>query len=162
MVAVLILHGRSDLDWATALANELAEHAPVRFQVADTPPKVTFGPSVVRVALWSEQSRIEGLDGTMAGLLQAEPAHGVLVRRGDCQPPAALDCSLLAHDMQASGPREAAEMLRAAIPSVVASVAQIASREHERVLSMREKRGRAADAIALGVVAAALAGGGRV
>jgi len=159
LVAVLIFHGRSDLDWASAITNELAEHAPVRFQLASTPPKVTFGPSVVRVGLWSDESRAEDLDRTMAELLQAEPAHAVLARRGDCAPPTALDCARLARDVTVLSAREAAEMLRDAIPEIAASAAKTVSRERERVVAKQDGKGRAADLIALGLLVAVLAAG---
>lgn len=158
MVAVLILHGRSDLDWATALANELAEHAPVRFQLTATPPKVKLGPSVVRVGLWSADSMGEGLSHTMAAILGAEPTHSVLVRRGDCDPPPELSADRLAENIRVAGPREAADRLRSAIPTVAASVTEIVATERSRVAAAQDRRLRLADNALLAVVLAALAG----
>lgn len=142
MVAVLILHGRSDLDWATALANELSEHAPVRFQLTSAPPKVKLGPSVVRVGLWSDDSMGEGLAHTMSALLGAEPTHSVLVRRGECDSPPELDVAQLAEDIHVMGAREAAERLRVAIPKVSDAVVEIVSgaRHRERAAALQQQR----------------------
>jgi hypothetical protein len=161
MVAVLILHGRSDLDWAVALANELAEHAPVRFQIGVAPPKVKLGPSVVRIGLWSAEAAGEGLSHTMAHVLGAEPTHGVLVRRGDCPPPGELDTARLAQSIGVAGAREAAQRLRDAIPTVAATVTEIAATARNQVEDARERRRALADnallaLVLLGVGAAAL------
>jgi len=158
MVAVLILHGRSDLDWATALANELSEHAPVRFQLTATPPKVTLGPSVVRVGLWSDDSMSEGLAHTMSALLAAEPTHSVLVRRGECPSPPELDVQRLAEDIHVTGAREAANRLRIAIPKVADTVVQIVSGARSRMESAREAARRRADNALLLATIAALMG----
>ncbi len=158
MVATLILHARADLDWATALASELAEHAPVRLQLAASPPKAMIGPSVVRIALWSEDAALEGNAAILAGLVTAEPAHSVLVRRGDCPAPAGIDTAALAGDISVDGAREAAVALREAIPRVGAQVAAIARSERVRVETRRERMYRLADAVLLllviGVIAA--------
>lgn len=149
MVAVLILHGRSDLDWATALANDLPEHAPVRVQVGATPSQVMFGPSVVRVALWSDESEREGIGGAMSALISASAGHSMLVRRYDCAPPADLDVSRLAGNFIVADPREAAVRLRPAIPHVAVSVEKIAIHEIERVQSTKDKRLQMLDTLSL-------------
>lgn len=157
MVAVLILHGRSDLDWATALANELAEHAPVRFQLGAALPKVKLGPSVVRIGLWSAEAAGEGLGHTVASVLGAEPTHSVLVRRGNCQAPAELDMTELAEVIGATGPREAAQYLRDAIPRVAASVTEIAATARSSLEAARSRRTSLDDNALLALVLLALA-----
>ncbi|MBI1394012.1 MAG: hypothetical protein GC152_14845 [Alphaproteobacteria bacterium] len=158
MVATLILHARADLDWATALASELAEHAPVRLQLAASPPKATIGPSVVRIALWSEDAALEGTAATLAKLITAEPAHSVLVRRGGCPAPAGIDATALAGDIAVDSAREAAAALRASIPRVGAQVAEIVKSERMRVETQKERMYRRADTalllLVIGVVAA--------
>jgi hypothetical protein len=154
----LILHGGSDVDWAMSLAEELAEHAPVRLKLGRTPPKVTFGPSVVRVGLWSETCREDGVDETLVGLLQAEPGHAVLVRRDGAAPPVGLDVASLAAELSADEPGAAGEALRGAVPRVASNVAEALRDRRDRATAEYTKRRRKADLGTLFVVAAILAG----
>lgn len=158
MVATLILHAPADLDWATALASELAEHAPVRLQLAASPPNVTIGPSVVRVALWSKEAALEGTTAVLASLVAAGPTHSVLVRRGGCPAPPGIDAAALAGDIAVDGAREAAVALRETIPRVGAQVAEIAKAKRVRIETRRERMYRLADTallvLVIGVVAA--------
>ncbi|GAM97927.1 hypothetical protein U91I_01557 [alpha proteobacterium U9-1i] len=158
MVALLILHGRADQDWATALANELEEHAPVRFQLGISLPKVTFGPSVVRVLLWSEAALVEGLNETAAALLRAEPGHSVLVLRGAGEPPSALTPPGLAESIAVDNPRQAAEALRAAIPKVVARVTSALTDKRERAQTAKSARYRELDRIVTAITIVLAAG----
>lgn len=157
MVAVLILHGRSDLDWATALANELAEHAPVRFQLTATPPKVKLGPSVVRVGLWSADAAQEGLGHTMATILGAESTHSVLVRRGDCPPPAEMHVDELAETIGVASAHEAADRLRESIPRVAASVSEIAAAARSHLGTAAQQGRSLGDNLLLGLVVLGIA-----
>jgi hypothetical protein len=145
MVATLILHSRADLDWAVALAAELTEHAPVRLQLGASPPKATIGPSVVRVALWSDEAAGEAAGASLASLLNADPAHSVLVRRQGCAPPPGVDPSRLASDFVVSSARDAAVTLREKIPIVGAAVAQIVTAARVKAETARERVVRRAD-----------------
>lgn len=156
MVATLIFHSRADLDWATALAGELSEHAPVRLQLTSTPPRATIGPSVVRVALWSDDAAREGTGETFAQLMAAEPRHSILVRRGKCAPPPGIDPGTLADDIAVEGARDAASVLKEAIPQVGALVADIVKSAREKVETREARAYRRADTALLAVVVAAL------
>lgn len=157
MVAVLILHGRSDLDWATALANELADHAPVRFQLTSTPPKVSLGPSVVRIGLWSDDGMAEGISHTLSAVLAAEPTHSVIVRRGGAAPPPDLAGVALAGDIEVAGAREAAARLREALPGVTSAVVQIVASKRRQAETAKSRREQAWDRALLIATLAALA-----
>lgn len=157
MVAVLILHGKADLDWATALSNDLKEHSPVRFQVGTSPPQVAFGPSVVRVALWSDDSAAEGIAGAMSALVGSGTKHSILVRRSGCEPPAGLDGAQLAENVVVAESRQAADVLRSAIPRVAGSVESSAKQARVRIESIKDARLRALDTALLVVVVLALA-----
>jgi hypothetical protein len=156
MVAVLVLHGKADLDWATDLSNDLKEHSPVRFQVGTSPPQVAFGPSVVRVALWSEDSAAEDIAGAMSALISSGTRHSILVRRSGCEPPAGLDATQLGDNVVITEPRQATELLRSAIPRVAGSVETIAKQERVRIETIKDARLRMLDTLALVVVIALL------
>lgn len=158
MVATLILHSKGDLDWATALAAELSEHAPVRLQLAQTPPKARIGPSVVRVALWSENAARDGVAGTMADLLSAEPAHSILIRREGCVPPPGIDPQALARHIEPATARDAANALKTAIPEVGGQVAEIVRSARLKIETAQARRLRQADTLLLAVCLAGLAG----
>lgn len=150
MVATLILHSRSDLDWATALAAELSEHAPVRLQLGNTPPKAQIGPSVVRIALWSENAARDGIGGALSGLLQAEPAHSILVRREGYAPPPGIDLASLAAHIESATARDAVAALKTAIPDVGNQVQEIVRAERVKVESAEARQLRLADNALLG------------
>jgi len=157
MVATLILHSRGDLDWATALAAELSEHAPVRLQLGHTAPKAQIGPSVVRIALWSENAARDGINGALSGLLQAEPAHSILVRREGYAPPPGLDPATLAGHIESATARDAVAALKLAIPEVANQVQEIVRAERVRVETAEARQLRLADTALLGVFVAGLA-----
>ncbi len=157
MVATLILHSRGDLDWATALAAELSEHAPVRLQLGNTPPRPQIGPSVVRIALWSENAARDGINAALSGLLQAEPAHSILVRREGYAPPAGIDPATLAGHIESATARDAVAALKAAIPEVGNQVQEIARAERVKVESVEARQMRLADNTLLGVFLLGLA-----
>ena len=157
MVATLILHSRSDLDWATALAAELSEHAPVRLQLSNTPPKAQIGPSVVRIALWSENAARDGIDGSLCGLLRAEPAHSILVRREGYAPPQGVDPASLAGHIEAASARDAVAALKSAIPDVGNQVQEIVRAERVKVESAEARQLRLADNALLGAALLGLA-----
>lgn len=158
MVAVLVFHSRADLDWATALAGELGEHAPVRLQLTQTPPRATLGPSVVRVALWSDDAATEGTGSTFAKLLNAEPAHSILVRRGGCAPPAGIDPAALGDSLCVDSAHDGSAALKVSIPRVGAVVAEIVKSVRERNESRRERRLRLADNLLLAAAIASVVG----
>ena len=157
MVATLILYSRGDLDWATALAAELSEHAPVRLQLSHAAPKVKIGPSVVRIALWSENSARDGINGSLAGLLQAEPAHSILVRREGFAPPSWIDPASLAAQIESATARDAVAALKLAIPEVANQVQEIVRAERVRVETAEARQLRLADTALLVVFLAGLA-----
>ena len=158
MVATLILHSRGDLDWATALAAELSEHAPVRLQLAQTPPKAQIGPSVVRIALWSENAERDGIAAAMAGIVSAEPAHSILVRREGYAPPPGINHATLAGHIESVSARDAVAALKTAIPEVGNQVQEIVKAERVRVETAESRQLRQADTALLTVVLAGLAG----
>jgi hypothetical protein len=157
MVATLILHSRGDLDWATALAADLIEHAPVRLQIGHSPPKAQVGPSVVRIALWSENAARDGIDDTLSGLLQAEPTHSILVRREGYAPPLGIDVATLAGHIESATSRDAVAALKIAIPEVGNQVQEIVRAERVRVETAEARQLRLADSALLAVVVAAVA-----
>lgn len=156
MVATLILHSRGDLDWATALAAELSEHAPVRLQLGNTPPKAQIGPSVVRIALWSENAARDGIDGALSGMLQAEPAHSILVRRDGYAPPPGIDTATLAAHIESATARDAVAALKTVIPDVGNQVQEIVQAERVRAESAEARQLRLADNALLAAVLAGL------
>ena len=156
MVATLILHSRGDLDWATALAAELSEHAPVRLQLSTTAPKAQIGPSVVRVALWSENAARDGINAALSDLLQAEPAHSILVRREGYAPPPGIDPAILAGHIESATARHAVAALKTAIPEVGNQVQEIVRAERVRVETAAARQLRLADTALLAVCLAGL------
>jgi hypothetical protein len=156
VVATLILHSRGDLDWATTLAAELSEHAPVRLQLGNTPPKAQIGPSVVRIALWSENAARDGIDGALSGLLQAEPAHSILVRREGYAPPPGIDPACLAGHIESATARDAVAALKTVIPDVGNQVQEIVQAERVRAESAEARQLRLADNALLAAVLAGL------
>jgi hypothetical protein len=157
MVATLILHSRGDLDWATALAAELSEHAPVRLQLSTAPPKAKIGPSVVRIALWSENAARDGITGTLSSLLQAAPAHSILVRREGYQPPPGIDPASLAGHTESATARDAVAALKAAIPRVGNQVQEIVRAARVRVETAQARQLRLADTALLALILTAVA-----
>lgn len=157
MVATLIIHSRGDLDWATALAAELSEHAPVRLQLSTTAPKAQIGPSVVRIALWSENAARDGINGALSGLLQAEPAHSILVRREGYAPPSGIDPATLAGHIESATARDAVAALKTAIPQVGNQVQEIVKAARVRIETAEARQLRLADSALLAIVLAAVA-----
>lgn len=156
MVATLILHSRGDLDWATALAAELSEHAPVRLQLGNAAPKAQIGPSVVRIALWSENAARDGIESALSGVLQAEPAHSILVRREGYAPPPGIDLATLARHIESATARDAVAALKTAIPEVGNQVQEIVRAARVRVETAEARQLRLADNALLAVFIAAL------
>lgn len=158
MVATLILHSKGDLDWATALASELSEHAPVRLQLAHAPPKARIGPSVVRIALWSENAARDGVGAAMASILMAEPAHSILVRRNAFTPPTGIDPAGLGGHIESETARDAVAALKTTIPQVGGEVEEIVRAARVRVETARARQLRLADTGLLVSVLVLLAG----
>lgn len=157
MVAILILHGKADLDWATALSKELKEHSPVRFQVGKHSPQITFGPSVVRIALWSAGSAAEGISEAMSALIGQGLKRSILVSRPGVAAPPGLETTALAESVVADDARQTADTLRSTIPQVASAAITTAKQEIVRIETIKDARLRALDNIALVMAALALA-----
>lgn len=157
MVATLILHSRGDLDWATALAAEVPDHAPVRIQQGNAAPKAQIGPSVVRIELWSENAARDGIIGAVSGLLHAEPVHSILVRRDGYAPPPGIDPATLAAHIESATARDAVAALKTVIPEVGNQVEEIVQAERVRAETPEARQLRLANNALLAAVLAGLA-----
>jgi len=158
MVAVIVFHSQADVDWATALVGDLGEHAPVRIQLTQTPPLVTIGTSVVRVALWSDDAEHQGVGMSFAEMLTPAPSHSILVRRGGCRPPAGTDPATLASDICVDHARDGATALRASIRKIGEAVAQNLKTVRQREENRRRQRLQLADNLLLAAAIAGVAG----
>jgi hypothetical protein len=152
LAAVIILHGNPDTDWATALSNELKEHSPVRYQIGATAPQIQFGPSIIRVALWSDESDAAGLGETMRSLIALGPRHSVLIRRGQCAALVGADVLPSSENLVVSDVRECASLLRPAIERLASSVAIIAINAEEVAEKRRRRLLRLLDTSLLALV----------
>ena len=158
MAAVIILHGSPDTDWAATLSNELKEHSPVRYQVGATAPQIQFGPSVVRVALWSDESEAAGLADTMRSLIALGPRHSILIRRDDCAALCGSDLLQSSENLVVSDRTQSADLLRPAIVRLASNVAIIAINAQEVAEKRRRRLLRLLDTLLLALALAALGG----
>ncbi len=158
MAAVIILHGSPDTDWAAALSNELKEHSPVRYQIGAAPPQIQFGPSVVRVALWSEESEAAGLSDTMRSLIAMGPRHSILIRREHCAPLSGSELLQSSENLVVGDVAKSGDLLRPTILRLASNVAIIAINAQELAEKRRKRLLRLLDTLLLILVLGAVGG----